>query len=78
MTDSIQNSAIVNSGSQAIDMADEKRAEKADMSQNEQQDEPLTHVHATTFLALLAICLIYFAQTIALVGTGSVSLPLPH
>lgn len=76
MSESAQNGATVNSGSQTSDMVDEKRAEKADIAQNEQQDGPLTHVHATTFLALLAICLIYFAQTIALVGTGSVCLPL--
>ncbi|KAF7548044.1 hypothetical protein G7Z17_g7323 [Cylindrodendrum hubeiense] len=33
--------------------------------------EPQPQIHAKTFLALFAICLIYFSQTFALVGTGS-------
>ena len=35
--------------------------------------EPQAHLHARTFLAVFAMCLIYFAQDFALVGAGSVS-----
>jgi hypothetical protein len=41
--------------------------------EQEVHDEPQPHVHAKTWLALFAICLIYFSQTIVLVGTGAVS-----
>jgi len=37
--------------------------------------EPVPHVHLRTYLAVLAVCLIYFAQDFALVGAGSVSDP---
>ncbi|KAJ9165483.1 MFS general substrate transporter [Coniochaeta hoffmannii] len=33
--------------------------------------EPVPHVHLRTYLAVLAVCLIYFAQDFALVGAGS-------
>ncbi|KAK7408177.1 hypothetical protein QQX98_009644 [Neonectria punicea] len=42
-----------------------------DASEREGQSEPQPRVHAKTFLALFAICLIYFSQTFALVGTGA-------
>ena len=35
------------------------------------------HLHAKTFLAVTAVCLIYIAQTFTLVGAGAVSLK-PH
>ena len=34
--------------------------------------EPQAHLHARTFLAVFAMCLVYFAQDFALVGAGSV------
>lgn len=36
-------------------------------------NEPQPHLHAKTFLAVFAVCLIYFAQDFALVGAGAVS-----
>lgn len=35
-------------------------------------DDPQPHLHAKTFLAVFAVCLIYFAQDFALVGAGAV------
>jgi hypothetical protein len=32
----------------------------------EGQDEPVPHLHAKTFLTVFAVCLIYFAQLMAL------------
>ncbi len=39
----------------------------------EDQDEPVPHLHAKTFLTVFAVCLIYFAQLINVVGAGAVS-----
>lgn len=39
----------------------------------EDENEPQPHLHAKTFLAVFAVCLIYFAQDFALVGAGAVS-----
>lgn len=39
-------------------------------------DELEPHLHARTFLAVFAVCLIYFAQDFALVGAGAVSFTL--
>lgn len=36
-------------------------------------DEPKPRLHAKTFLAVFAVCLIYFAQLVNLVGAGAVS-----
>lgn len=35
--------------------------------------EPKPQLHTKTFLAVFAVCLIYFAQDFALVGAGAVS-----
>jgi hypothetical protein len=35
-------------------------------------DEPVPHLHAKTFLVVFAVCLVYFAQLINLVGAGAV------
>jgi len=40
----------------------------------EDQDEPEPHLHAKTWLTVFAVCLIYFAQLINVVGAGAVSL----
>lgn len=42
-------------------------------SSEEQQDDLQPHLHARTFLAVFAVCLIYFAQDFAIVGAGAVS-----
>ncbi|KAL0475049.1 major facilitator superfamily domain-containing protein [Neurospora intermedia] len=34
-------------------------------------DDPVPHLHAKTFLAVFAVCLIYIAQLISLVGAGA-------
>jgi len=38
----------------------------------EERDEPVPHLHAKTFLVVFAVCLIYFAQLINVVGSGAV------
>jgi hypothetical protein len=35
--------------------------------------EPVAHLHAKTYLTVFAVCLIYFAQLINVVGAGAVS-----
>lgn len=42
----------------------------------EDTDEPVPHLHAKTFLVVFAVCLIYFAQVINVVGAGAASLPI--
>lgn len=37
--------------------------------------EPVAHLHAKTYLTVFAVCLIYFAQLINVVGAGAVSQP---
>ncbi|CZR66918.1 related to potential drug facilitator PEP5 [Phialocephala subalpina] len=37
----------------------------------EDNDEPVPHLHAKTFLTVFAVCLIYFAQLINVVGAGA-------
>jgi hypothetical protein len=39
----------------------------------ENKDEPVAQLHAKTFLTVFAVCLIYFAQVINIVGGGAVS-----
>src|ERR1039457_3755751 len=39
----------------------------------EDADELVPHLHAKTFLTVFAVCLIYFAQLINVVGAGAVS-----
>lgn len=41
-------------------------------------DEPKPHLHAKTYLAVFAVCLVYFCQIYAVVGAGSVSPPYLH
>ncbi|KAK3694144.1 major facilitator superfamily domain-containing protein [Podospora appendiculata] len=40
-------------------------------SSTDDSDEPAPHLHAKTFLAVLAVCLIYMAQLVNLVGAGA-------
>lgn len=44
---------------------------KSDMSDS--SDERHVHLHAKTFLAVFAACLIYTAQLVNLIGAGAVS-----
>jgi hypothetical protein len=37
------------------------------------KNEPVPHLHAKTYLTVFAVCLIYFAQLINVVGAGAVS-----
>jgi hypothetical protein len=39
----------------------------------EYSEEPVPHLHAKTYLTVYAVCLIYFAQVINVVGAGAVS-----
>ncbi|KAG4444107.1 hypothetical protein IFR05_000460 [Cadophora sp. M221] len=41
------------------------------ISSIEDTDEPVPHLHAKTFLVVFAVCLIYFAQLINVVGAGA-------
>lgn len=69
-----ENSSLEAAGTPDKDHATIKEAERhRDGVETEEQSEPQPHLHAKTFLALFAICLIYFSQTFALVGTGAVS-----
>ncbi|EGO52062.1 hypothetical protein NEUTE1DRAFT_50973 [Neurospora tetrasperma FGSC 2508] len=40
-------------------------------SDGPESDDPVPHLHAKTFLAVFAVCLIYIAQLISLVGAGA-------
>ncbi|KAJ4384359.1 hypothetical protein N0V85_008383, partial [Neurospora sp. IMI 360204] len=42
-----------------------------DTSDGPDSDDPVPHLHAKTFLAVFAVCLIYIAQLISLVGAGA-------
>jgi len=42
-------------------------------SSDSQDDEPKPHLHAKTFLAVFAVCIIYFVQIYNVVGCGAVS-----
>ena len=46
---------------------------EANSSTVEDGEEPVPHLHAKTFLVVFAVCLIYFAQLINVVGAGAVS-----
>jgi hypothetical protein len=65
---------------EATQVAEEKQEHEAPSSEAttnsvEDRDEPVPHLHAKTFLVVFAVCLIYFAQLINVVGSGAVSLP---
>ena len=48
--------------------------EKGSVSESSDSlNEPAPHLHAKTLLAVLAVCTIYFAQLVTLVGAGAVS-----
>ncbi|KAH8885922.1 MFS general substrate transporter [Thozetella sp. PMI_491] len=50
----------------------ESREENAgSAAQGGEMDEPRKHLHTKTFLAVAAMCLIYFAQLVSLVGAGA-------
>lgn len=52
-------------------VSDREKGSASDSS--ESVDEPRPRLHAKTLLAVLAVCTIYFAQLITLVGAGAVS-----
>ncbi|KAH7634619.1 major facilitator superfamily domain-containing protein [Sordaria sp. MPI-SDFR-AT-0083] len=47
------------------------RTNEHDTSDGPEADDPVPHLHAKTFLAVFAVCLIYIAQLISLVGAGA-------
>ncbi|KAK3934177.1 hypothetical protein QBC46DRAFT_85809 [Diplogelasinospora grovesii] len=47
---------------------------RRDTSDSEAGHEPKPHLHAKTFLAIFAVCVIYFTQIYNLVGAGAVSI----
>lgn len=51
----------------------EKNERQSDVNEGETSNLSHPRAHYKTFLALFAICLTYFAQSYALIGTGSVS-----
>ncbi len=55
----------------------ESHDEKPSKSSIEDDEEHVPHLHAKTFLVVFAVCLIYFAQLINVVGAGAVSLHIP-
>jgi hypothetical protein len=56
-------------------LASEKDTVKANHEEHDinVDDEPKPHLHAVTFMAVFAVCLIYFAQNACIVGAGAVS-----
>jgi hypothetical protein len=49
-----------------------EKPEQVTTSSIEDREEPVPHLHAKTFLTVFAVCLIYFAQLINVVGAGAV------
>lgn len=49
-----------------------EKPEQRTTSSIEDHEEPVPHLHAKTFLIVFAVCLIYFAQLINVVGAGAV------
>jgi hypothetical protein len=50
----------------------EKPSAAVKSSIEDNEDEPVPHLHAKTYLTVFAVCLIYFAQLINVVGAGAV------
>ena len=65
--------ATEKTGSTSVVNDSEKKATKSSQDSNS-SDEPAPRLHAKTFLAVFAVCLIYFAQLVSLVGAGAVSI----
>jgi hypothetical protein len=51
---------------------DNEKPEANTTSSFEDAEEKVPHLHAKTFLIVFAVCLIYFAQLINVVGAGAV------
>lgn len=66
------------SGSADGGHADKTRAAIHDTPAVDGNDETKPHLHAKTYLAVFAVCLVYFCQIYAVVGAGSVSLSCPR
>lgn len=65
-------SPVVEKLPEATRMA-ESGGDASEQHLREGYDEPPPHLHAKTFLAVLAICLLYFTQNFCIVGAGAVS-----
>ena len=61
-------------------MSKEQPVDSSSTSNGSDDDQRKPQLHAKTWLAVLAVCMIYFAQLVLLVGAGAVSsiaLPIP-
>lgn len=65
----------INDGQPAgiVDTGDKKPSPETASETSESLNKPTPHLHAKTYLAVAAVCLIYIAQLVCLVGAGAVS-----
>ncbi len=74
VADSTRAKTLVNDTTEAklapVSSEAEKKAVESDSGDSEDET---AHLHAKTWLAVLAVCMIYFAQLMNLVGAGAVS-----
>lgn len=70
LSQSTEQPAAATEGADSPEPELNREAEKAGIEKN---DGPVAHLHAKTWLTVFAICLIYFAQLVNVVGGGAVS-----
>jgi hypothetical protein len=61
---------------ESLELEEEKPKATETSSSIEDPDEPTPHLHAKTFLIVFAVCLIYFAQLVNVVGAGAVRISI--
>ncbi|KAI5467908.1 major facilitator superfamily domain-containing protein [Mariannaea sp. PMI_226] len=69
----IKTKSVIHTSQDQIQLAAEKPNNGQLAEDRIRRIEPEPGVHMKTWLALLAVCLIYFSETFVLVGTGAVS-----
>jgi hypothetical protein len=57
----------------SVENSSEEKLSETVKTSIEYSEEPVPHLHAKTYLTIFAVCLIYFAQVINVVGAGAVS-----
>jgi len=57
----------------SVENSSEEKPSETVKTSIESSEEPVPHLHAKTYLTVFAVCLIYFAQVINVVGAGAVS-----
>lgn len=67
------NVVVHEKSDQPADASQDALPKSAQSSEPSIEDEPVPHLHAKTFLIVFAVCFIYFAQLINVVGAGAVS-----